>query len=242
VTDERLVVAIPIGLDAGELPRWLHRYRFHDPNLARAALVARVVGAVMQERRPRDYAAEYAARKAKHPGLSARAAAGHRTVPARRGATDLFRASPREAESRKRAREAVSLAREHGWSKTRAAREAHTTSDNMRRWAPSAFNEQGGVKAADTEVRIMPVVSAREVFPEVAIRGSRQAGIISAHLRAIGRYLATGDEEPLSHFRGVVVNGTLLDGRKVRLELETDTDVLDALGAEGSLTGLVVGS
>jgi hypothetical protein len=38
------------------------------------------------------------------------------------------------------------------------------------------------------------------------------------------------------------VNGTLPDGRKVRLELETDPDVLDALGSMGALTGLVVGS
>ena len=175
-------------------------------------------------------------------GTISRAEARHGTAPARRGVSDLFRAGPREAASRKRARAAISLAREHGWSKTRAAREAGTTIDNMRRWAPSAFDDSGSIKAADVEVRLMPVVSGGEVYPEVAVRGSRQAGIVSAHLRAIGRYLGTGDEEPLSHFRGVVVNGTLPDGRKMRFELETDTDVLDALASVGALDGLVVGS
>jgi hypothetical protein len=171
-----------------------------------------------------------------------RAEAGHGTKPARRGDSDLFKATQKRAESRKRAREAVSLGREHGWSLSRSAKAAHTTPDNVRRWAPSAIDDRGRVKRADTEARIMPVVSSGQVYPEVAIRGSRQAGLVSAHLRAIAQYLATGDEAPLARFRGRAVNGTLPDGRKVRLELETDPDVLDALGSMGALTGLVVGS
>jgi hypothetical protein len=112
----------------------------------------------------------------------------------------------------------------------------------VRRWAPSAIDDRGRVKRADIETRLMPVVSGGQVFRDVAIRGSRQSALDSAHLTAIGHYLATGADSVLAPFRGRVVNGTLPDGRKVHLELETDPDVLDALGSMGALTGLVVGS
>jgi len=192
--------------------------------------------------RQRSYRAEYLARKAKHPGLTARAAASHGTKPAPRSPADLSKATPRQAASRRRAREAISLSREHAWSLSKSARAAHTTPDNVRRWAPSAVGDRGRVKAADTETRLMPVVSTGQVYPEVAVRGSGQASLISGHLRAIRRYLATGDEAPLSHFRGVVVRGSLPNGRRVELELETDTDYLDALASMRLLDDLVVGS
>jgi hypothetical protein len=208
---------------AGELTR---------RNTAKGSLQRAAADRVMYERR-----------RALHPGATARQALGHGTRAAKgRSAAALFRAKPREAASRKRAREAVSLARRKGYSPSRAAREARTTLDNMRRWSPTAFDERGRVKAADQEIRLVDVVSGGEVYRDVAVRGSRQAAIVGSYLSALGHYLATGDEEPLSHFRGVMVRGTTKDGRRVELELETDTEILEDLGSAGELAGLTVGS
>jgi hypothetical protein len=88
----------------------------------------------------------------------------------------------------------------------------------------------------------MPVVSAGQVFPAVAIRGSRQAGLVSAHLRAIRTYLSTGDARAMHSFRGKSVTGTLPNGEHRVFELEADLDYIDALAASAAFDGLTVGS
>ncbi len=168
------------------------------------------------------------------------------TIPAR-GPRATFGASGPARETKSRVHEALSLGREHPeWSATRAAREAGTTLTSMERYAPDALQRQPSgrlrIKAADRGVRIMPIVSAGIVYPQVAILGSRQASLVGRHLAAISTFLSAGDDRLLRSFAGKTVAGTLPSGERLRFELEADADVIAELGFVGELGDLVIES
>ena len=163
------------------------------------------------------------------------------------GPRAVFALRPTEREAKARAHEAVSLGREHpGWSVTHAAREAGTTVGTIRRYAPDALDRLPSgrlrVRPADRGTRVMPVISAGVVYPEVAVVGSRQASMVGRHLSAVSTFLGTGDDRPLRAFVGKTVSGTLPDGRRLRFELESDPDVIAELGFGGELSDLIVES
>jgi hypothetical protein len=127
-----------------------------------------------------------------------------------------------------------------------ASRQAGTTVDAVARHSPSAIERQPSgryrVKAADRDVRVMPVISGGVVYPRVAIRGSRQASLVGEHLSAIATYLGTGDGKSLRRLEGKSVTGTLPDGRSYRFDLETNLDEIAELAFSGELSDLVVES
>ena len=153
----------------------------------------------------------------------------------------------RERETRGRAHEAVSIARQHPrHSLSWAVRRAGTTVDAVLRHVSGAVEQLPSgryrVKPSDRGLRVMPVISAGVVYPRVAIRGSRQATLVGEHLAAIGIYLATGDAKPLRRLAGKSVTGTLPEGGSYRFELEADPDVIAELAFTGELADLVVES
>ena len=136
--------------------------------------------------------------------------------------------------------------RHRGWSLDRAAKRAGTTPDAVLRHAGSAFEQGPGgrwkAKTTDDLPRIMPIISGGVLYPKVAVAGSEAASIISAHLRAIDRYLQHGRDDDLRSFAGVVVEGVLPDGTAIAFELESDPDTLLDLERLGVLDDLVVPS
>jgi len=201
-------------------------------------------------RRKRDRRAEYQRRiaKAEAEGKSRAEGRGHGRMGTRRaGARQVLGLSEREREARSRVHEALSIARQNpDRSLSWASRQAGTTVDAVARHVPSAIERQPSgryrVKAADRDVRVMPVISGGVVYPRVAIRGSRQASLVGEHLSAIATYLGTGDGEALRRLAGRSVTGTLPDGRSYRFELETSLDEIAELAFSGELSDLVVES
>jgi hypothetical protein len=129
--------------------------------------------------------------KAEAEGKSRAEGRGHgRGRIQRSGASQVLGLSEREREARSRVHEALSIARQYpDRSLSWASRQAGTTIDAVARHAPSAIQRQPSgryrVKAADRDVRVMPVISGGIVYPRVAIRGSRQASLVGEHLSAI---------------------------------------------------------
>lgn len=180
-------------------------------------------------------------------GVAKRASVGHGAAVRQTTARGVFALSPSQNRARRRADEAVRLMRTRGYSLDKAARRAHTTPDAVRRWAGPALAQtpkgRWQARATDRLVRVMPVVSGGVVYERVAVRGSRDASTVSAHLRAVNRFFEHGLDDDLRTFAGVVVEGTLPDGRtKVAFELETTVDVLLDLDRLGTLDDLVVES
>jgi hypothetical protein len=201
-------------------------------------------------RQARDTRAEYQRRiaKAEAEGKSRAEGRGHGRMGKRRaGARQVLGISEREREARGRVHEALSIARQNPHqSLSWAARRAGTTVDAVARHSPTAIERQPSgryrVKAADRDVRVMPVISGGIVYPRVAVRGSRQASLVGEHLSAIATYLGTGDDEPLRRLEGKSVTGTLPDGRSYRFELETNLDEIAELAFSGELSDLIVES
>jgi hypothetical protein len=226
------------------------RSRFFDPTLEALAAVAERLGATMLAERARDSRAEYRRRveRGREAGKSTAEARGHGRRSSIRGTGSRALALPESnREARSRVHEALSLARRHpdkslSWS----ARRGGTTVDAVMRHAPGAVerlpNGRYRVKAADREVRVMPVISGGVVYPRVAIRGSRQASLVGQHLSAIAVFLGTGDSEPLRRLSGKSVTGTLPDGGSHRFELETNLDEIAEIAFSGELSDLVVES
>ena len=200
--------------------------------------------------RDRNWRSEYQRRiaKAEAEGRSRAQGRGHGRVGTRRsGARQVLGLLEREREARSRVHEALSIARQYPEkSLSWAARRAGTTLDAIARHSPGAVERQASgryrVKAADRDVRVMPVISGGVVYPRVAIRGSRQASLVGEHLSAIATYLGTGEGEPLHRLEGKSVTGTLPDGRSYRFELETNPDEIAELAFSGELTDLIVES
>ncbi len=201
-------------------------------------------------RRSRNTELDYRRRisKGEAQGKSRSEARGHGRVRIRRpGARQVLGLPERDREARSRVHEALSIARQHPErSLSWAARRAGTTVDAVARHAPGAIERQPSgryrVKAADRDLRVMPIISGGVVYPRVAIRGSRQASLVGEHLSAIAAYLGTGDNSSLRRFEGKSVTGTLPDGRSYSFELETNLDEIAELAFSGELSDLVVES
>jgi hypothetical protein len=201
-------------------------------------------------RRTRDTRAEYERRiaKAEVAGRSRSEGRGHGRVGIRRsGAHQVLGLPEREREARGRVHEALSIARQNPHrSLSWASRQAGTTVDAIARHAPNAIERQPSgryrVRLADRELRVMPVISGGVVYPRVAIRGSRQASLVSEHLSAIAMYLGTGDSDPLRRLEGKSVTGTLPDGRSDRFDLDTNLDDIAEFAFTGELSDLVIES
>jgi len=132
-----------------------------------------------------------------------------------------------EKQARGRALEALSKMRK-GASLTEAAAEAHTTPNTVAKYASAQLRREGGRMVASTGDRLFRVmrVITTEGTHEVALGGSRQASLVSAHHNAVKHFLNTGDDEPLRRFAGVKVGGIVL---------ETDPAKLEESGRRGEL-------
>jgi len=134
---------------------------------------------------------------------------------------------PRAKQARADALQALAKMR-HGASLTKAAKEAGTTPNTVVRYAGEQLRREGGrfvASKADRMFRRMKVETT-EGTQWVGFSGSRQASLVSAHHNAVKHFLATGDDEPLRRFAGVVVGG---------MELETDPAKLEEAGRRGEL-------
>ena len=107
-----------------------------------------------------------------------------------------------------------------GKSIKRAAREAGTTPETMRRYVGEALEVRRGrtvAKPADRLYRRMSVLTP-DGRREVGTRGSEAAKKIAAHWNATEHYLATGDTKPLAKFKGKRVGGVELATRPSQIE------------------------
>jgi hypothetical protein len=120
-------------------------------------MVALTTKAIMlaQRDRHRDSVAIYRRRLELHPGKSARGATGHGTRPRRVTASTAGDRRYAEVAARNRALDAVSKMRRNGVSLTRAARDAGTTPDAVRRYAGSALERRGSRWVAKPSDRLL---------------------------------------------------------------------------------------
>lgn len=140
---------------------------------------------------------------------------------------------PAERQARDRALEAVQLMRRDGLSLSRAAKQAGTTPNAVRRHAGSALEPVGGryrAKPYDRLVREMHVLTARGVIV-VPVRDSRSATKIASYMSAVDHYLRTGDDRRLRRFRG---QGVWVEKRFY--PFITDLDTLDRLASAGEVS------
>jgi hypothetical protein len=124
--------------------------------------------------------------------------------------------------------------RTKGLSLTRAAREAHTTPETVRKYVPQAINRsKSGRYAATVSDRL-----TRHVWlltetgkVEVAVRGSRPASRVARYMAAVHRYLETGDRGPLDKFQGKAIHA-----RNQKYFFLTDSEALDRLANAGEVS------
>ena len=136
----------------------------------------------------RDFAAIYQRRLELHPKRTAREATGHGTK--RRPITATTAGDRRFAQvaARNRVLDAVSRMRRDGVSLTRAARDAGTTPDAVRRYAGSALERQGSRWVAKPSDRLLRRQFTTIIGPGgeptealVETHSSRQASEIGSH-------------------------------------------------------------
>ena len=131
----------------------------------------------------------------------------------------------RARKTRRAALGVVSTMRQDRIPLERAARRAGVEQSAVRFWAADAFATARSVKPADRLLRELPIVSGGQTM-QVDVRGSRQAGVVSAYWNSVSRFLETGDIRHLARFEGKTVAGHIL---------ETDPDVLESLALSGGL-------
>lgn len=86
-------------------------------------------------------------------------------------------------------------------------------------------------RKTDRLLRILRVVTP-EGRREIAVRDSRQAGLLGRYWAAVQRYLQTGDDSALREFQGKKI----ADASRKRHPLITDLDQLNTLGSAGVLS------
>jgi hypothetical protein len=139
-----------------------------------------------------------------------------------------------EQERRRKALKALSLMRNEGLSRKRAAQSVGITPSAMQKIVEPALEKRGHRYVAskgDRLVRFLVVPDARGGKREVAIRGSRQATLIAEYDNAVRRYVYTGDPSGLERFHGVTINSA---GEHV--PLLTDLDRIDWLSHSHQLS------
>lgn len=122
-----------------------------------------------------------------------------------RTGADLARLRPAEREARQRALDAVRLMRTRGLSLHRAAADAGTTVNAVKRHAGSALDRtaSGRYRATAYDRMVRPMLVPTPTGPVVLdVRDSRTASKLGAYWVAVGHYLETGDDRPLRTFRG----------------------------------------
>ncbi len=165
-------------------------YQFHDPTVAAIAMFAFSTEAVMLARdaRVRDHPAIYRRRLELHPGKSARQATSHETGPRRVTRKTASNRTYAQIAARNRALDAVAKMRRNGMSLTRAAREARSTPDAVRRYAGNALEQQGSRWVAKPNDRLLRRqlttiigIHGEPVEALVETRSSRQSSEIGQH-------------------------------------------------------------
>ncbi len=148
-------------------------------------------------------------------------------------ATQLATMRPDAAETRARALDALSKMRRDGMSISRAARDANTTPNAVRRYAGAALTRKRGRDVARPRDGLYRRMEFLTPDGKIAldVTDSRTASRIGAHWAALKRYAETGDDRALLPFRG----------RSVRVGKRaypfiTDLDVIDELAHRGELS------
>jgi len=139
--------------------------------------------------------------------------------------------SDRELRTRQRGFDAIYLMRSRGYSRTRAAREAHIDPRTLQKHFSSVLAQDASgryqARSGDNLVAYMCHLT-REGIRIGAVRGSRNRALLAEHAAAVDHLLRTGDYSRLRKFRGKAVR---IDGK---LEpLLTDKRVLKDLGDAG---------
>ena len=152
----------------------------------------------------------------------------------RQTARKKTRKSRNDPLARERMFEAIQLMRNKGCSLTRAAREAHTTTETVRKYGRSALkrSKNGRYAAAASDRltrRVWFLTQAGKV--EVSVRGSRAASRVAEHSSAVHQYLKTGDSRLLDAFQGQVIRA-----RNQTHFFLTDTEALERLANAGEVS------
>jgi hypothetical protein len=152
-------------------------------------------------------------------------------MPRIRGRGDWDALTEGERESYIRALDALSIARLDDLPAREAARRAHTSVENIRRWAPDAIGRDSAgrlvVSGADRLFRPIVVIERGGGPVAVDTRGSRMASMASAYARTVDAYRAgLVDRHAFHPFEGMRIGG---------VELETDPDRIDELEESGAL-------
>ena len=136
--------------------------------------------------------------------------------------------------TRQRVLEGLYDMRTHGWSMTRAAREAHTTPRTMQKYLGSVLirTETGGYAARGYDRLRRPMrFLTKEGTIALEVRDSRTASQIGEYFNAVDRYLTTGRTDDLRQFRGQSIRV----GKRTYLFV-TDPRTLKRLGAAGEIS------
>jgi hypothetical protein len=134
--------------------------------------------------------------------------------------------------ARERALDALSHMR-RGFSLRKAAREAHTTPETIRRYVPRAiYRDASGffaARATDGYERTLYMLTAQGKVA-VKVRGSRTASRIAEYWVAVDHFLKTGKTDRLRPFRGQSIRAG-----KVAYPFLTDPNTLRRLGYAGEV-------
>ena len=143
------------------------------------------------------------------------------------------RIDPRSELARNAALEVLSLMRTKGLSRSKAAKEARTTSKTVMRYAGVALrkNSSGKYQAlpSDRLARTLRFLTPEGQIP-ITVRSSRKASKIADYWTAVDHYLKIGDTARLAPFRGKSVRV-----KKIKLQFVTDPRILDRLAHAGEV-------
>jgi hypothetical protein len=152
-------------------------------------------------------------------------------MPRVRGRQDWNSLTEGERESYARALDALSIARLDQLPAREAARQAHTSVENIERWAPDSLTRDSAgrlvIAGADRLFRPITVIQRGGGPVEVATRGSGVASKASAYARTVDAYRAgLVGGHAFEPFEGMRIGG---------VEVEADPDRIDELENSGAL-------
>lgn len=116
----------------------------------------------------------------------------------------------------------------------RAALEAGTKPDTVKRWAGSALEKRNGRFAPKKSDRLLRVlrVPTPDGMRDIAVVGFRQASMLGEYWAAVQKYLETGNAVLLQRFQGKFIKDA--DGNEI--PLLTDRAELNRIGSAGVLS------
>ena len=152
----------------------------------------------------------------------------------RRKTRQKNRKSRNDPLARERMFEVIQLMRSKGYSLTHAAREAHTTSETVRKYGRSALirskNGRYAATASDRLTRRIWFLTPTGKV-EVSVRGSKAASRVAEHSAAVHQFLKTGDSRLLDAFQGQMIRS-----RNETHFFLTDTEALERLANAGEIS------